>query len=147
LQSAKIYNLINSEGKMSSKETGKFWYFSAYFLLALIVFLSLTSSLKQYFPRSIINLLGNGNNAHFVSYFSLMYFFSKAYFHRIDPRKIGLVLIIIGVSMELLQGFRGSPREFSLSDILSNSLGIILGFFVISYKNKFSSFRIKRLTK
>jgi len=121
---------------MSSKETGKFWYVSAYFLLALIVFLSLTISLKQYFPRSIINLIGNGNNVHFVSYFLLMYLFSKAYFHRIDPINIGLVLIIIGISMEFLQGFRGAPREFSLSDILSNMLGVALGFFVMSYKSK-----------
>jgi len=121
---------------MPLKETGKFWYFSAYFLLALIVFLSLTSSLRQYFPGSVINLLGNGNNAHFVSYFALMYFFSKAYFHRIDPRNIGLALIIIGIFMEILQGFQGWHREFSLSDILSNMLGVILGFFVMSYKNK-----------
>lgn len=127
---------MNSEGKMSSKETGKFWYFSAYFLLALIVFLSSVSSLKPYFPRSIINLLGNGNPAHFVSYFALMYLFSKAYFHRIDSRSIGLVLIIIGISMEFLQGVRGLPREFSLSDILSNILGVVLGYYVIAYKNK-----------
>ena len=38
--------------------------------------------------------------------------------------------------MEFLQGFRGLSREFSLSDILSNMLGVVLGFFVISYKNK-----------
>jgi hypothetical protein len=127
------------QGKMYSKLAGNIWYFSAYFLLILVTYLSLVPDLGQYFPKTIINLLGNGDKAHFFCYLVLMYCFSRAYSHQIDPKNIGLTLIIIGVSIEFFQEFLGPERGFSSTDILGNFLGVLLGFFLFNINKIFFS--------
>jgi len=110
---------------MLQKPETKAWHLSAYSLAAVAIYLSLTPSL---YLQEILEHISLGENlAHFVLYLALMCLFTKVYFHRIGLIKIGLALMAFSISIEFLQEL--SPyRGFELEDILSNSIGVFVGF-------------------
>ncbi len=134
--------LAYAQAKTSSKLEGNFWYFSAYLLLVLLAYLSLTPDLDQYLPKTVIRLIGE-TPAHFFGYLAAMYFFCRAYSRKFSPLKIALTLIILGVFIEFLQELQGPPRGFTLTDVISNFMGVALGFLLFIIQRKIFSPRTK----
>lgn len=101
------------------------WLTIGYALVALVVFLSLTSSpvdLELSFPYE-------DKVFHVLAYFTLMAWFSQIYHHRFQRNMIAVVFVLMGVTLEYLQGFDPN-RYFEIADMVANSIGVALGFSV-----------------
>jgi VanZ family protein len=101
------------------------WLTIGYALVALVVFLSLTSSpvdLELGFPLQ-------DKLFHALAYFTLMAWFSQIYHHRFQRNMIAVVFVFMGVTLEYLQGFDPN-RYFEIADMIANSIGVALGFSV-----------------
>lgn len=101
------------------------WLTIGYALVALVVFLSLTSSpvdLELGFPLQ-------DKLFHALAYFTLMAWFSQIYHHRFQRNMIAVVFVLMGVTLEYLQGFDPN-RYFEIADMIANSIGVALGFSV-----------------
>lgn len=101
------------------------WLAIGYALVMLVVFLSLTSDpiqLEMNFP--------NQDKAfHGLAYFALMAWFSQIYHDKFQRNMIALVFIVMGVTLEYIQGFDPN-RYFEYADMVANSIGVALGFAV-----------------
>ena len=99
------------------------WLTIGYALVALVVFLSLTSS-----PVDMeLNLPYEDKLFHALAYFTLMAWFSQIYHDRFQRNMIAVVFVFMGVALEYLQGF--DPNRYSeLGDMVANSIGVALGF-------------------
>lgn len=101
------------------------WLTIGYALVALVVFLSLTSSpvdLELGFPLQ-------DKLFHALAYFTLMAWFSQIYHDRFQRNMIAVVFVLMGVTLEYLQGFDPN-RYFEIADMIANSIGVALGFSV-----------------
>jgi len=99
------------------------WLTIGYALVALVVFLSLTSSpvdLELEFPYE-------DKFFHALAYFTLMAWFSQIYHDRFQRNMIAVVFVFMGVMLEYLQSF-DSNRYFEFADMIANSIGVALGF-------------------
>ena len=66
---------------------------------------------------------------HLASYASLMFWWAQLY---IAPRQrlaLAVALILLGIGIELLQGFTPS-RQSDVIDALANSTGVLLGWLI-----------------
>jgi len=99
------------------------WLSIGYALVALVVFLSLTSSpvdLELGFPYQ-------DKLFHAIAYFTLMAWFSQIYHDRFQRNMIAVVFVFMGVTLEYIQSF--DPNRYSeFTDIVANSTGVALGF-------------------
>jgi VanZ family protein len=102
-----------------------FWLSVAYGLVVLVIYLSLTSD-----PVKInLSLLYQDKFFHALAYFVLMSWFAQIYHTNIKRNIIAIILIAVGVSLEFLQSM--SPvRFFEYADMLANSTGVALGYFL-----------------
>ncbi len=101
------------------------WLTIGYALVALVFFLSLTSS-----PVDMeLSLPYEDKFFHALAYFSLMAWFSQIYHERFKRNIIAVILVLMGVALEFLQGF-DPERYFEYADMLANSVGVGLGFVV-----------------
>jgi VanZ family protein len=99
------------------------WLTIGYALVALVVFLSLTSSpvdLELEFPYE-------DKFFHALAYFALMAWFSQIYHDRFQRNMIAVVFVFMGVALEYLQSFDPN-RYFEFADMVANSIGVVLGF-------------------
>ena len=99
------------------------WLTIGYALVALVVFLSLTSSpvdMEMGFPYE-------DKVFHALAYFTLMAWFSQIYHDKFQRNMIAVVFVFMGVTLEYLQGFDAS-RYFEFADMIANSIGVALGF-------------------
>ena len=66
---------------------------------------------------------------HLASYATLMFWWAQLY---IAPRQrlvLAVALILLGIAIELLQGFTPS-RQSDVFDALANTIGIVLGWLI-----------------
>ena len=101
------------------------WLAIGYALVVLVVFLSLTSSpvdLELDFPYQ-------DKFFHALAYFTLMAWFSQIYHDRFQRNMIAVVFVLMGVTLEYLQGFDPN-RYFEFADMIANSIGVALGFVI-----------------
>lgn len=99
------------------------WLRLAWLCLIVIVTLSLIS-IPKIADLSIKNI---DKIEHTISYFVLMFLFAQCYPSTITRGSYALFFILLGVSLEFLQGFTAT-RQFEYADMIANSAGVILGF-------------------
>ena len=99
------------------------WLTIGYALVAVVVFLSLTSS-----PVDLeLSLPYEDKVFHAFAYFTLMAWFSQIYHDRFQRNMIAVVFVFMGITLEYLQGF--DPDRYSeFGDIVANTTGVALGF-------------------
>ncbi len=99
------------------------WLTIGYALVAVVVFLSLTSS-----PVDLeLSLPYEDKVFHAFAYFTLMAWFSQIYHDRFQRNMIAVVFVFMGITLEYLQGF--DPNRYSeFGDIVANTTGVALGF-------------------
>lgn len=73
---------------------------------------------------------------HFIAYFILMFWFSQLYKTNKTRFFYVVFLIAMGTVLEVLQGI-GGVRYFEYYDILANSLGVAIAWFIT--KRKFNN--------
>ena len=98
------------------------WITTGYALVALVVFLSLTSNpvdTGMSFPYE-------DKLYHAFAYFTLMFWFSQIYHDSFQRNMIAVVFIFMGFTLEYLQSF--DPKRFAeLGDMVANTAGVVLG--------------------
>ena len=85
------------------------WIVTGYMLVALVVYLSLTSNpidTGMSFPYE-------DKLYHAFAYFTLMFWFSQIYHGRLQRNMIAAVFIFMGFTLEYLQSF--DPKRFAFS--------------------------------
>ncbi|NOQ68740.1 MAG: hypothetical protein GQ573_01300 [Gammaproteobacteria bacterium] len=99
------------------------WLSIGYALVALVVFLSLTSNpvkIGMSFPYE-------DKVYHAFAYFTLMAWFSQIYHDRFQRYMIAVVFVLMGITLEYLQSF-DPYRYYEFADMIANSTGVALGF-------------------
>lgn len=101
------------------------WLTIGYALVMLVVFLSLTSNPVD----TGLNFPYEDKVYHAFAYFTLMFWFAQIYHDRFQRNMIAVVFIIMGFTMEYLQSF--DPKRYAeLGDMVANTSGVALGFFL-----------------
>jgi len=116
------------------------WLTIGYALVALVVFLSLTSSpveMDLSFPYE-------DKFFHALAYFTLMAWFSQIYHDRFQRNMIAVVFVFMGMTLEYLQSFDPS-RYFEYADMVANSIGVALGFAIALSGAKNILVRVERV--
>ena len=99
------------------------WLTIGYALVALVVFLSLTSNpvdMEMGFPYE-------DKMFHAFAYFVLMFWFGQIYHNRFQRNMIAIVLIFMGMTFEYLQSF-DPDRYAEFGDMAANLTGVAIGF-------------------
>ena len=96
------------------------WFFTAYVLLAVVVYLSVA-------PTSV-QLPGDegGRYGHVAAYAALMFMFAHMYRTHRWRAVMGVTLVTFGVALEFVQATTGY-RTFDYADMVSNAIGVVLG--------------------
>lgn len=100
----------------------KFWLILGWGMVVLVAILSLIPSPQVLGPLTTSDIL-----IHLLAYSTLMLWFGCIYLSGRKYLLLGLILILIGVILELLQGMT-SYRCFEYKDMLVNGLGVLLGW-------------------
>ncbi len=94
-----------------------------YALVAALIYICLTPNPPD---TSAVNF--GDKIAHFAGYALLFLWFAQIY-QRSAQLKLALLLVLLGVSIEIAQGFTGY-RAFEYADMLANSVGVAIGWVV-----------------
>ena len=99
------------------------WLGIGYGLVALVIYLSLTSS-----PVDMETGLPYEDKVfHAFAYFTLMAWFSQIYHDKFQRNVIAVIFVFMGMTLEYLQGF--DPNRYSeFADLIANAAGVALGF-------------------
>ena len=100
----------------------KLWLGIGYFLIILVIFLSLTSS-----PVEIDTELPYLDKLfHALAYFSLTFWFMQIYHIKHHVIRWAIFFLSLGLLLEYLQSF--DPERYSeVGDMVANTLGVMLG--------------------
>jgi len=102
---------------------GPLWLAVGWAGIALVIYLSLTSS-----PLPSGEMLGF-DFAHGAAYASLMFWFAQLYGGRGRRVTIAVALVAMGVALEVVQGWTGY-RGFSYADMRDDAIGVALGWWL-----------------
>jgi VanZ family protein len=98
------------------------WLVVGYLLIALVIYLSLSSS-----PVEIdTDLPYQDKLFHFIAYFVLTFWFLQIYHIRHHVIVLVVLFFCLGMTMEYLQGF-DTNRYSEVADMIANSLGVMAG--------------------
>jgi len=100
----------------------KVWLAMGYSLVALVVFLSLTSNPVD----TGLDFPLQDKFFHALAYFTLMFWFAQIYHERGKRNVFAVMFILMGILLEYLQGFN-PVRYYEFSDMIANSTGVVLG--------------------
>ena len=116
------------------------WLTIGYALVAMVIFLSLTSS-----PVDMeLNLPYEDKFFHALAYFTLMAWFSQIYHESFQRNMIAVVFVFMGVTLEYLQSF-DQNRYSEFGDMVANSIGVALGFSVALSSAKNILVRVEKI--
>ncbi len=116
------------------------WLTIGYALVAMVIFLSLTSS-----PVDMeLNLPYEDKFFHALAYFTLMAWFSQIYHDRFQRNMIAVVFVFMGVTLEYLQSF-DQNRYSEFGDMVANSIGVALGFSIALSSAKNILVRVEKI--
>ncbi len=111
----------------------KLWLILGWFWLLIIVTLSLISIPKI----AELSIQHVDKIEHSISYFVLMFLFAQCYTAKATRLGYALLFVLLGVSLEFLQGYTAT-RQFEYADMIANTSGVILGLILSdSFLNKF----------
>ncbi len=116
------------------------WLSIGYVLVALVVFLSVSSNpvkIGMSFPY-------DDKLYHAFAYFILMAWFSQIYHDRFQRFMIAVVFVFMGIMLEYLQSFEPN-RYYEFGDMIANSTGVALGFSISLTGAKNILLRIEKL--
>ena len=98
------------------------WLSIGYGLVALVVYLSLTSS-----PVDMETGLPYEDKVfHAFAYFILMAWFSQIYHDKFQRNMIAVIFVFMGMTLEYLQSFDAN-RYSEFADLIANTAGVALG--------------------
>lgn len=97
------------------------WLFLGVVLIVVVIYLSLTAK-----PPVIVNFTFGDKVGHFLAYAALMGWFGQIFTGRLPLVFFALVFVLMGVSLEFIQGL-GRYRQFEYTDMLANTVGVVLG--------------------
>jgi len=93
-----------------------------YALVALVVFLSLTSNPVE----TGLDYPHQDKLFHAFAYFILMFWFSQIYHDKFKRNMIAVAFVVMGLTLEYLQSF--DPERYSeIADMVANTAGVALG--------------------
>lgn len=99
----------------------RLWLFVGYSLVAYVIYSSLTPS-----PIHVdVNFFDK--YAHTFGYFVLMGWFMQLYHVRKNILQCGVLLILMGISIEFIQDLTGY-RFFDIYDMMANTAGVLLAW-------------------
>ncbi len=99
----------------------KVWLLLGWFAVCMLIYQSLTPS-----PPDLPAFLFADKVAHFIVYAWIMLWFGFIYRPEKKYFLLGMSLILLGVTLELLQGASGY-RSMEVSDAIFNALGVFVG--------------------
>jgi VanZ family protein len=109
-----------------------FWLLIGYALVALIVYLSLTSKQVIY-----MGLFKNQDKVyHAFAYFAVMSWFSQIYHRNVQRAQLVVALVFLGILMEILQGFTPT-RDPDIADAMADTAGVLLGYLATRWQLRF----------
>ena len=118
------------------------WLIIGYLLVALVVFLSLSSSPVD----TGLSFPYEDKLYHALAYFSLMLWFAQIYHDRFKRSLIAVLFIMLGVALEYLQSF--DPNRYSeFGDIVANSTGVLLGLLIAMAGARNCLVRVERIIR
>ncbi len=98
------------------------WLSIGYMLIALVVYLSLTSH-----PVEIdVEIEYLDKIFHTLAYFTLMFWFAQIYHDKFWRSSYAIFFVLLGVGMEYLQSF-DPERFYEFADMLANTAGVMFG--------------------
>jgi len=101
------------------------WLALGYSLVSLVVYLSLTSTPVEMAEA----FLHQDKLFHAFAYFVLMAWFAQIYHDKFQRNMVAVVFIFMGVALEYFQSF-DPARMAELADMIANTLGVALGFYL-----------------
>lgn len=133
-----IFTTLKTTKKPSNKLRSAVFFLYKYYIPGIawgvfVTYLSLSASSS--FSRFEFNFIVPGDKiVHFFLYFTWFFIICRQiksinHYRRISTKACiltGLCLINYGILMELLQKFLTNDRQFSWTDILSNTAGIVM---------------------
>jgi len=118
------------------------WLIIGCLLVALVVFLSLSSSPVD----TGLSFPYEDKLYHALAYFSLMLWFAQIYHDRFKRSLIAVLFIMLGVALEYLQSF--DPNRYSeFGDIVANSTGVLLGLLIAMTGARNCLVRVERIIR
>ena len=111
----------------SSLKLHNLWLILGVFLIATIIYLSLTSR-----PLDIVSFNMSDKLGHLLAYFSLMAWFGQIYTTKSQHILLALGFCLMGALLEGLQ-FLGGRRMFEYNDMMANMLGVSVGWLFTRY--------------
>jgi len=117
-----------------------YWLVIGYALVALVVYLSLTSD-----PLDLnLGFENQDKLYHAFAYFTQTFWFSQIYYKKSHRGILVLVFLLLGGLMEYLQSF--SPyRTADIADMAANASGVLLAFIATRGRLRLLLARIERL--
>ncbi len=100
------------------------WLLCGWAMLAMAVWLSLIAA-----PPQIVGIPYIDKVKHLLAYAVLMGWFGQIYTTRGTQRGWLIGLVVMGIMLEFLQGW-GGARFFEYADMLANTLGALLGYWL-----------------
>ncbi len=125
---------VNPDLKLRS-----FWLAIAYGLVILVIYLSLTGDPV----KAGLSFLYQDKFFHALAYFVLMSWFAQIYHANVGRNFIAIILIAVGISLEFLQSL-SLVRYYEIADMLANSAGVALGYFLTLTKARNFLVRIEK---
>jgi len=117
-----------------------FWLLIGYAIVALIVYLSLTST-----PLDLnLGFANQDKLYHALAYFTLMFWFTQIYHKKLQRGLLTVIFVLLGLLMEYAQSF--SPyRTADVFDMLANSTGVLLAFFATRWRLRYMLVRFEAI--
>jgi len=117
----------------------KLWLIVGYLLIALVVYLSLTSSPVQIHT----NLPYQDKLLHALAYFSLTFWFMQIYHIRHYVFRWVIFFLCLGLLLEYMQSF-DSRRYSEVGDMAANALGVAAALALSRTRVRFMLVRFER---
>lgn len=100
------------------------WRLAGWGLVSTVLYFSLVSG-----PPEVLDFASSDKLEHLFAYSVLMGWFAQLYVLRVRQIFIAVALCLMGISVEFIQGW-GGHRFFDVGDMVANSLGVLLGWWL-----------------
>lgn len=100
------------------------WRLAGWGLVSIVLYLSLVPG-----PPKALDFAFSDKFEHFFAYSLLMGWFGQLYVLRLRQIFIAVALCLMGITVEFAQGW-GGHRFFDMADMVANSLGVLLGWWL-----------------
>jgi len=107
----------------------KLWVSIGYLMVLAVLYLSLAPAP----PEISIEFEYIDKLEHFLAYFILMFWFAQLYKTSRVRLFYVFFFVVMGITLEILQGL-GGIRFFEYSDMLANSFGVFIAYFITKSK-------------